>query len=220
MWMIVVFLLIFTALCVFAAIAKTWKMISVFFCLGMAVAVIAVFLARNNPFSSEAILGIPFLSFALSNLITRPILRRRVVPPCVRVENLDQGGWERPIVLFVLLASFVFMVAVTESLHSAGIILFMGFVLGSLIISYIIHQVGKAEICGNGVWHSGRLHPWDEYESFSWEKKTEDSVELRLVSKSRYSCSMRLMAPPENRDAARQLLGANLPDLSTTKMNS
>lgn len=220
MWVIAVLLLISFSLFLFTRIAKTLSLHWVFVCLGMAVWSLVMFLTSKNESAFAATFGFLYLSGAVSDLIAIPILRRRVIPPCVRVEKPDQGGWEVIVACFGLFAPLVFIVVVTESLHSTWIILFMGFMSGSFIIYYIVYQVGKVEICGNGVWHSGRLHPWEEYESFSWKWRTKDSVELKLASKSWLCPSTRLMAPSEDREAVQQLLEASLPDLGPTRMTS
>ncbi|MEW6352139.1 MAG: hypothetical protein AB1646_24060 [Thermodesulfobacteriota bacterium] len=95
MWIIAVlpnilFALIF--LFVFAQIAKTRRMRSVFYFLGVAVfSAAALLTAILREFdASDAIGGFFFFSLAFSYLIAIPILRRPVTPPCVRVKRLEQ----------------------------------------------------------------------------------------------------------------------------------
>ena len=122
------------------------------------------------------------------------------------------------ILSFLVIASVMFFL--NESFTSLRMMLLLGPMIVSLIICLILTLLEKIEICGNGVWQWGTLHPWEEYESFSWKWKTKDSVELRLVSKLWICSSTRLMVPPEDREAVQQLLEANLPNLNAIRMNS
>ena len=154
-------------------------------------------------------------------LIAIPILRRRVMHPCVRAKILLSGIYRiiRSIWFFFVIAFFVFFL-LTESLErlrSSGMILLLGPGTGASIIFLILILFEKIEICGNGLWQFNRLLPWEEYESFSWEWKTESHVELKLVSRT-WGWSTSLIVLPEDREAVQQLLEANLPDLSATKM--
>jgi hypothetical protein len=221
MWVIAVLLLISFALVLFGKIAKTRGMNLGFFCLGMAVWSVGAWLllAEKNDSAILVILSFPPTSGAIADLIARPIWRRRVIPPCVRVERLSQSGIAMTIVFLLFIAFFIYFLVTEESLHSFGMIIFFGLMTVPVIICLIQVRFEKIEICGNGVWQDGRLWPWAEYESFSWKRKTADSVELRLVSKS-LSWTTQLMVPPEDRETVHQLLDAHLPDLNAKKVNS
>lgn len=85
MWLIAALLLSSFVLLLFARIAETRRMERIFLYSGMAVWIAAMFLERKNDTAFDAIVGFGFLSVAVSDLSACPILRRRIVPPCVRV---------------------------------------------------------------------------------------------------------------------------------------
>jgi hypothetical protein len=207
-------LLISFALLLFSRIAKTRSMSSAFVLLGMAVWSVACFHGWKNNSALNALVGFPLIFFLICDLIARPILRRRVIPPCVRVRRL-RSDITNIIEYFGLFSAIAFVIylLVTGSLLSFGI-RWLGLAAISIIIFLVLDLVEKTEICGNGIWQNGRLQPWEEYKYFSWKRRTEESIELRFVSKSWISDSTRLTVPFEGRQAVLQLLGANLPDLS------
>jgi hypothetical protein len=211
MWIVAVLLLMSFALFLFGRIAKSRRMFWVFAFLGLAVWNVALFLTWKNDYVFNAILGSAVMFGAISDLIAIPILRRRVIAPCVRVTKL-QGRIANIILPFFFIASIIFFVAL--SFYSFGMMLLLGPMIASMIIVFILALFEKTDICGNGVWCT-KLQPWEEYESFSWNEKSDDGVELRLISKSWIAGQTRLMVSPEDREAVQQLLEANLPDQSS-----
>jgi hypothetical protein len=215
MWGIAVLLLTAFALLLFGKIAKKRGTGLVLVCLGMAVWGVAAFLSLRIDDAFIAIMGFLVISGPICDLIAVPILRRRVIPPCVRAKRY-QSGIANIILVFssFLFIAFAIFLLVTGRLDSFGMIILLGLATVSIIISLIPLLFQRIEICGNGVWQYGRFWPWEEYESFSWQWKTEDRVELWLVPKSWTCPSTRLTVPREDREAVHQLLEANLPDLS------
>ncbi len=218
MWVIAVLLLIIFALLLFARIAKTRTMEWVFGGSAMAVCIGVMFLRWKDDSTFIATVGFVFLCGAISDLIAIPIVRRRTLPPCVRVKDLGYGRIAGIIAVLVVVALWLFSL-VTRSIFSLEDNIFLGLIAVSFIINFAIAQFGKTEICRNGVCQNGRLYSWQQYESFAWGK-TEDSVELNLVSESWSYPSARLMVPPEHREAVQRLLETDLPDLSTTRTTS
>jgi ankyrin repeat protein len=221
MWVIAVLLLLTFVLILFAKIAKTRRMRSVFLCLTLAVWCVVAYQAYLMPYDfydAFWIFSLPFVFQAIADLIALPILRRRVIPPCVRVRRTQIY---KIVVSFFCIAFGILFVNVSFS--SPRMMLFAGIMTASMIIYLILSLSERVEVCGNGVWQYGGLHglqwlrPWEEYESFSWKGETKDSVVLWLVPKSWRSwifpCD-RLLVAPEDREAVHQLLEANLPDLS------
>lgn len=166
-----------------------------------------------------------FLLLVIARMIARPILKRRIMPPCVRVKRIERD--DGVIVAFSFgVAAGVFIIVSQWSELSLGSLLDGG--CFTIFWTYWLVSIlfEKIEICGDGVIQTSGfsgLHPWEGYASFSWERKTTDGVELSLVSKSWLSKSTsttRLLVPPQHREAVQQVLDANLPDLSAIEVNS
>jgi hypothetical protein len=214
MWGTAVLFLISFALILFSRIAKKRETGLVFGFLGIAVWGVAAFLAPKNDEAFFAIMGILNASLAFSDLIAIPILRKRVMPPCVRAKKASQSGNIAAIIVSFLFLAFVIFVLVTGGLSGLGWMIFLGLSTVSLIIYLLLLLFDKIEIWGNGLWQCGKFQPWEEYKSFSWKWKTKDSIELGLVLKSEIWPAIRLVVRSEDREAVHQLLEANLPDLS------
>jgi hypothetical protein len=165
---------------------------------------------------SDVILGLLLFSSFLSELFTRPILRRRVIPPRVRVTVIPQRSplciivWTvvlLPTIMSALLypeESFKWITSVPTILAFASI---GGF--------FIMMLLGYSEICASGLWLNGTLVGWNNYESSSWAMKDKKAVvELAIAGRRPYEfySSLLLAVPPENVEAAKQLLEANLVD--------
>ncbi len=174
---------------------------------------VAAFLARNNDDAYDATIGFAWLSVAIADLIAIPILRRRLIPPCVRVKKASQSGAIAMTVVSFLFTAFVIFLLVTKSLRSFGMMIFMGLTTVSIIIYLILGLFEKIQICGNGVWRNGWFSSWEEFKSFSWQWKTKDSVELKLSYRS-WIWPTRLVVTREDRETVHQLLEANLPEVS------
>ena len=84
---IAVLLLISFALLLYAKIAKTQRMYPVFLWLGVAVGLVAMHLEYLMSSDNFAVFGFLLLFQPISDLIALPILRNRVMPPCVRVRK-------------------------------------------------------------------------------------------------------------------------------------
>lgn len=154
-----------------------------------------------------------FSSF-LSDLLTHPILRRKVNPPCVGVRVLPQI---RPLCVIIwtamLLPTPLFALFSPEEffkwITSVPVILAFVSIGGFLILMLC----GRSEICANGLWLSGTLVAWNNYESASWTMKDKKAVvELAIAGKEPWESYsyLFLTMPPENVEAAKQLLDANL----------
>ncbi len=207
-------LVISFALLLFGRIAKTRSICAAFLVLSGAVWSTAYFFGWRNDTASSVLgvlMGFPLISFLITNLIARPVLRRRVISPCIPVRIIRSGIAYIALILLVALGIFLL---VTGSLRSFGMTVFAGLVTTSVIIYLILDLIEKTEIWGNGVWQNGSLQAWEDYKCFSWKHETEESIELRLEPKSWIGGSTRLTVPFEDRQAVLQLLEANLPDLS------
>jgi hypothetical protein len=215
MWMIAVLLFISFALLLYAKIAKTQRMPPVFLWLGVAVGMVAMYLEYLMSYDTLAVVGFLLLFQPISDLIALPILRNRVMPPCVRVRRTP---------IYKIVVSF-FCIAfgilfVTETFRAPRMMLFPGLMTACITIYLILFLSERVEVCRNGVWKYGWLQwlqPWEVYESFSWEGRTKDSVVLLLVPKKAWISylSDRLLVAPEDRKTVQQLLEANLQDRST-----
>ena len=218
MWVIVVLLLISFTMFALARIARTERMFRVFSLSGLAIWFVVAQLGPKNGLSCSTMMGFLVAAYVISDLVARPIWRRRLMPPCVRVRMPWREG---VFVAFISLlgVAFLILLLVTGSNHSSELDLFFGLLVAAMLIELFL-QYGKTEICGNGVWQDGGFQPWTDYEYFSWKKKAKDGVELKLVMKSGIWPSTRLMVLPEDREAVHQLLTAHLTDLSTADINS
>lgn len=210
MWLIVALYVISLPLLLLARIAKTERMKSVSFCIGGVAAIAAFYLVWKNEAEVWPTFCFALIYLAASDLIERRNMRRRIIPPCVRVKVL---GRDTAVVIGVVIffAIFLVMVLKPESWRfSFGWIM----VLGLLTYFPIQKFFDKVLICRNGVWHSGMLNSWDEYKSFSWFRKATDNAELRLEGTSWLSGATRLLVSPEDRESVHELLEAHLPELT------
>ena len=217
MVLIATLLLISFALFFLGPIAKTQRLKLVFLLSGVAVWNVTAFVTKQNDFAFDAIMVFPFVSLAASYLIAPTILRRRLMPPRVLVKGGSTSGIAKFLissVTFFWIAVFCFQV-VTGGMHSIGSIVFTGFMTVSMVVCLILILFERTEIGGNGLFRLGGLQSWEEYDSFSWECKKPDDVELRLESTSWLGKphSTRLRVPPEDRETVQQILEAHLPDL-------
>ncbi|MFZ5865700.1 MAG: hypothetical protein ACOYXY_07460 [Thermodesulfobacteriota bacterium] len=194
---------------------------SVFFLSGIAVCAIILFLGRKTDSDSTVIFNILFTMVIMSRLIAWPILRRRIAPPCIRAKETNQSRILAIITALVVTPLWVYVTILDVQLSpSFERIVTSAVVTATMIIAIGFALFGRIQIWGNGVWEFGWLSPWEEYESFSWERKTEDSLELRLVPKSWIRLSTRLMVAREDQEAVQRVLEENLPDLNAIEMNA
>jgi hypothetical protein len=207
-----VLLLILFVLLLFGKVAKTRRMFWVFNCAAIAILIVAMYLARENDYASSGILGIVGASIVISELIATSILRKRVIPPCVRVDPRE----DRIVMIigFCLISGFSIFLLVTRR-PSSWAILNSAIVPVYIITLVVLRLFEKTEICRNGVLQCGRLYPWEDYESFSWKWNRDHRVELTLVSKSRVNRVTRLMVLPEDRETVHRILEEHLPDRSS-----
>jgi hypothetical protein len=227
MWLIIaiaVLLLISFPLYLLGRIAETRRRKQFFSLLELALSFVALILASKIDFEwFTAVMGFYILFPGVSDLIARPILRRRVKAPCVSVKSLSHNYIS---IVFVsvlgLLLLLYWLIKEIETFRSFGIVVFLGLLTVSLIISQVLNLRVRIEICGNGVRLNGRLNSWDEYKWFSWAPETEDCVELWLGTKSflPLTGSIGLAVPPESREAVHQWLEANLPELSPVRIDA
>jgi len=218
----VLFVILFVLL-LFGKTAKTRRMELVFSFGGLGVCFIVFFIYPE--FMSVAPIGFFCVLSPMADLIARPILRKRVMPPCVRVKVLSQIGNRIGIALIILLflglSLFIFSL-VTESSRSLEGTVLLALLIASIVIHLILVLPEKQEICGNGIWYCGTLQMWGKYESFSWITTDKEAVvELAISGKKPYEffSTLRLVVPPESREAVHQLLEANLPELSEAGTN-
>jgi hypothetical protein len=215
MWVFAGLLLIAFAFLFFGKISKNRWMSVVLGCLGCIVWFIAVSLQGKDVYMFNVGLGFMILFNPVFDLIAMPILRRRLVAPCIPVKKYRATIYNI-IILFLLFAAIIFAIIVT-----LRDFMFLP-IFGPAVVSYIIWGVfivlGKIEICRNGVWKDERLYSWEDYKYFSWALNPHDNFELRLVSK--WGSTMRLVVPLEAREAVSQLLEANLPDATGIEMES
>ena len=116
----------------------------------------------------------------------------------------------------VFVTAFVAPVLVTGSFRFHRDSGFLGLWAVFWAVLIVPALLGKTEICGNGVWQHGRLHRWDDFESFSWDRKTDESIELKLMPRSLIftQAPKRLIVLPQDREVVEHLLEANLPQVS------
>jgi hypothetical protein len=210
MWIVAVLLFISFVLLIFRSNAKTRIMRDILFCAAMAIGFVAVFLTPKTDDYDSAIMGFLCASIVISELIAIPVQRKRVIPPCVRVR---EAGQDRIIMIIGALLCIAFVVYL---LVSSGRTLRYGIIPAYFIIIAVLRLFEKTEICSNGLWQYGQLQLWEGYDSFSWTRNRDDSVELALVSKSWIEFPLSwLTVAPEDREAVHQILEANLPDQSS-----
>jgi hypothetical protein len=164
-------------------------------------------------------LGLSY-GFVLSDLLfIRPSLRRRVIPPCVSVRARPQRLWLIGLLALALVVQVV-GIMVVDSLEPGRsmsglrrVAIPVTMYLVSLAGFFIGTVCQAAEICTNGVWYNGTLHEWSSFERFAWSEQGDKTVVELVYSKefqTPFLLSQRISVPPQNRDAAKQLLEANL----------
>jgi hypothetical protein len=160
-----------------------------------------------------------FLMFFIMapEVLAAPILRRRVIPPCIRVKTIGRSYVSTAFIIVcsvcILFSPYFPFVVLEMSPTFGNIVSGVGFT-ATLIILVTFFLYEKIEICGNGVWQSLVFIPWSEYEAFAWHRKTENEIELKL-----WPGRIQLTVPPERREAVYQLLAANLPELNPDGTN-
>jgi hypothetical protein len=174
--------------------------------------------------SAMVVMGFLILSLAVAELIARSILRRRIIPPRVRVQRSNNSNIPLILIGFVVVSSGLypliqdFQEILTRRCFGTIVLYALAMAAFVIILGFTIFE--KIEICGNGVWDRGRLSPWYEYASFEWHE-TADRVELKLWSKSSPTARPTLLTvPPESRETVQLLLVSNLPNLSETTTNA
>jgi hypothetical protein len=178
--------------------------------MGLLTAVLVLTVRPGYVEPASALLVLP--AAVLSDIVARLFLKRRTLPPRVRVKGLSRISGVFIIVLLLFIPLLLFLSVVEASRFAAMTPNPILLLLVSTVAYLVLLLFQKTEICGNGIWFDGTLHPWDAYESFSWT--SGGVVELRPSSRSRLSpsSSMRLTASPENVEAAKRLVEANLPN--------
>jgi hypothetical protein len=161
----------------------------------------------------DPVIFLLIFSFVLSDfLFIRPLLRRRVIPPCVRVRSYIQG------VRLVMEGAFVLialgLMAYLPPERSTRLPMVISATLG--FVSYGVFLIGtvyqRPEICANGVWYDGSFHEWSSFKCFAWREQGDKTVVELVYPEELSRPSKRIIVPPENCEAARKLLEANLPE--------
>jgi hypothetical protein len=214
MWVIAVLLPISFVLFVLARIAKKESMFWVLHLLGLGVCFAALHVCVRRDHSEPiVIVGFLMVFRALSELIAIPVWRRRVAPPSVLVKSVGRVWVFYPVMLCLWIAFVAFLLG-TEDIGPLPMIVHTGLATAWMILNLMIEVFGTTEICVDGIRHNGRLRKWKAFESFSWQPKATDSVELTLVSDSSICPTTRFLVRPEDREAVQQILKAALQDLS------
>jgi hypothetical protein len=178
------------------------------FLIGLGVSTVLEVYTELHRFDLIAVICFSYLWSDL--LFIRPLLRRRVIPPCVRVRAFTRGWWLVMIVLLVLVLVAFWVPLTWTSLRRLVIPGSLYLVtLAGFFIDMVCHP---AEICANGVWYNGTLHEWSSFERFAWRGQGDKTVVELEYSKEVQTpfLSQRITVPPQNREAAKQLLEANL----------
>jgi hypothetical protein len=214
-WNIAALLLIAFASIVYCRIAKNRRMGWISLLLGLAVwsVVFSRFVTPGNDEAFSALIGFIPLSGAIADLIATPVLRRRVIPPSVRVRRTPIY---RTVHSFFYIALGILFVS--NSFRSPTMMFSWELLTVSMIIYLYNVLTERVEVCANGVSQYQGLRPWEEYESFSWKRETKYGVELWIVPRSWRSwvCpSLRLLVAPEDREAVQQILATHLQDQSS-----
>jgi hypothetical protein len=193
-----------------ATTSRTNRLFS-YLAMGLLTAVLVLTVRPGYVEPASALLVLP--AAVLSDIVARLFLKRRTLPPRVRVKSVSRGS-EVFIIVLLLFIPLLLILSVMEASRFADMtpnpILLL---LVSSVAYLILLLFQKTQICGNGIWLDGTLRPWDAYESYSWT--SDGVVELKPSSRSWLSPSrsVRLQASPENHEAAKQLLEANLPNV-------
>jgi hypothetical protein len=217
MWIIALLLVVSFVLFVLGKIAKTWGMRTVFVFLALAAAWSTAWwsFSLGSDYARGALFGSIVLFSAISDLIGILVWRRRALPPCVRAKRYQSAAAKViTSVCFIALAISLFF-SCRDSLD-----MLLAGVAFAVAPFYHLFLFDTIEICANGVREGSRLRPWDDFESFAWERKKGDKVELRLQRKSEGWQWLRLVVPPEDREAAQKILVAHLPDTSAEKVEA
>jgi hypothetical protein len=226
MWQILsyVFLIVSLGCYVYSEVARTAsarKGFRLLFILFWAAASIASYPSD----SITALVALYCFGLFLSEFIIRPLLRRRVIPPCVRVKDFVRHNVTLTITKIIVVVGFILLIIM--AFHDRRFLEFVGPIPAVLwLISvcgfFILALCERTEICANGLWRHGRFHEWGDYKFYRVEAKEGDMiVEFRLSDKSPtlLDRSKRIVVPPENWEAAKRLLEANLLDLSPIAIN-
>jgi hypothetical protein len=217
MWEIPIYLLLFFSLFLLGRIYRGRVAGSVIVFLAFTSALVLAF--RDIRAAEEiAMMGLFWAALVLSAFVAPLIVGRRVEPPCVRVKDnswspTSTAGKTILHSIFIAYLLFVVFLFVADVYVSADIKI-MAISATALMI---LQSRQRPEICGNGIWHMGEFHPWDEYKFFSWKSKDEKAVvELRAAVKRRFKTrrALSLVVPPENIESAKRLLEANLTDIT------
>ena len=152
-------------------------------------------------------------SFFLSGLFNRPFRRRRIIPPRVRVKGFTRCLWLiivtfLALTLLILLSPERFFKWVTHIPAIPFSLLLVS--IGGFFIKMLCEPT---EICANGLWYEGGLHEWNNYDSFFWRLK-DNKIAVDLVFskdlRTIFHPSKPIVVPPENWEAVKKLLEANL----------
>jgi hypothetical protein len=176
--------------------------------MGLLTAVLVLTVRPGYVEPASALLVLP--AAVLSDIVARLFLKRTTLPPRVRVKGVSRSSGAFMIVLLLFIPLLLFL-SVVEASRFADMTPNPILLLLASAIAYLVFLLfQKTEICGNGIWLDGTLRPWDAYESYSWTEA--GLIELKPSSRSWLSPSrsMRLEAPPESLEAAKQLLETNL----------
>jgi hypothetical protein len=216
MWKIAVLLLVSLVLMVLGRIVKTRWVGVILGCLGVGAWSAAGFLSLGSDHAYSAWCGSLILFMALSDTAGIPVWKRRALPPCVSAKRYGSAF----LIVISALCIAQIIAAVFFSLRSFDRMLVTAPVAVAITIYTVQVLFDRVEICANGVRRGWSLSPWDDFESFAWDQKKGDKVELRLKRKSEVWQWLRLSVPPEDREAAQKILEAHLPETSIAEMEA
>lgn len=144
---------------------------------------------------------------------------RRIPSQCVRVKRTRRRRFARHVASLLCWPAVVLLL-VYLWMRSVSLETFSGVGFASIMITAGVNLWPSKiiEVCRNGLLLGDKLRPWEQYECFFWKGETEDGVELGLPLKEWIMTpsisTTRLAVAPEDREAAQQLLEANLRDRS------
>jgi hypothetical protein len=218
-WMTAVLLLVMFVLLVFGRIAKAQRTRTVFLFLALAAWGAAWWsLSLDKRYAYSALIGPLILFSAIFDLIGIYVWRRRVLTPCVTAKRYSSAAAKViTSVCFIGLAISVFF-PYRDSLD----MLLAGAPLAVAMIIYaVLFLFDTIVLCANGILEGSNLWAWDEFEYFAWERKMGDKVELRLLKReSDVWQQLRLLVPPEDRDATQKILAAHLVDITPVEVGA
>ena len=155
--------------------------------------------------------GVLIAATVPAGVIASFVTRRRVIPPCVRVNDPY-----RDYRLVFLLVIFIFSGYVLFRLSRGVLGDFLAITIPLLLVVFALFYALnlRSEICGNGIRQWGEFHTWDQYESYVWTAR-DDGALVEFKQRERFrepfaSRLVRLTVPLESSEAAKQLLEANL----------